>query len=138
MGECWSDKASGDGTHEIFISPVLSDPVAVYAVLMGQLAHTLAGCEGTGAKYRTVCGLLHLGAPWSSPTAGQGWPAANGNAIDSLGAYPHAAITMSSAVKQGTRMLRLSCSGCGYILRTTQRWVNEGLPTCHCGTTFSL
>lgn len=35
--------------------------------------------------------------------------------------------------KQSTRMLKVICPGCGYTVRTTQKWIDIGLPTCPCG-----
>jgi hypothetical protein len=34
---------------------------------------------------------------------------------------------------QGTRMLKLECSGCGYVARTTRKWLEVGAPSCCCG-----
>lgn len=36
--------------------------------------------------------------------------------------------------KDGTRMLKCECPACGYVVRTTQKWLNIGVPTCPCGT----
>lgn len=35
--------------------------------------------------------------------------------------------------KQATRMIKVCCPGCGYTIRTTQKWIDVGLPTCCCG-----
>jgi hypothetical protein len=37
---------------------------------------------------------------------------------------------------QTTRMLKLACGGCGYTVRTTEKWLKTGVPTCHCGALF--
>lgn len=34
----------------------------------------------------------------------------------------------------GTRLLKCECPACGYVIRTTQKWLDTGLPTCACGT----
>lgn len=41
-----------------------------------------------------------------------------------------------AAVKQGTRLKKLECPDCGYVVRATQQWIDEGLPTCCCGAKF--
>lgn len=33
----------------------------------------------------------------------------------------------------GGRLLKCECPGCGYVIRTTQKWIDVGLPTCVCG-----
>lgn len=45
IGECWSDRASGDGTHEILIKPTLDDAGEVAAILAHELAHAAVGVE---------------------------------------------------------------------------------------------
>ena len=43
-------------------------------------------------------------------------------------------IVESKASKQGTRLLKCECPECGYVVRTTQKWLDVGNPTCPCGT----
>ena len=50
-----------------------------------------------------------------------------------LGPYPHAAMNTNAIKKQTTRMVKVECAGCGYIVRTTEKWIEVGLPTCPCG-----
>lgn len=35
--------------------------------------------------------------------------------------------------KAGTRLLKCECPECGYVIRTTQKWLDTGVPTCACG-----
>jgi hypothetical protein len=42
IGECWHPKASEDGAVEVFISPVLADPIEVGHVLVHELCHAAA------------------------------------------------------------------------------------------------
>jgi hypothetical protein len=32
--------------------------------------------------------------------------------------------------KQGTRLIKLTAACCGYTVRTTRKWVDEGYPLC--------
>lgn len=43
-------------------------------------------------------------------------------------------IEPSSKTKEGTRLLKCQCPECGYVVRTTQKWLDVGVPTCACGT----
>lgn len=38
--------------------------------------------------------------------------------------------------KAGTRMLKCECPECGYVVRTTAKWLAIGCPTRPCGTTM--
>ena len=53
-----------------------------------------------------------------------------------LGPYPHAAMKITTAdyKKQSTRLIRVDCPTCGYLVRTTRRWLRTGYPVCPCGT----
>lgn len=36
-------------------------------------------------------------------------------------------------VGAGSRLLKCECPGCGYVVRTTKKWIETGVPTCPCG-----
>lgn len=40
---------------------------------------------------------------------------------------------VGKAKSGGTRLLKCECPECGYTIRTTQKWIDVGLPTCPCG-----
>jgi hypothetical protein len=136
IGECHSDKASGDNAFEIFISPVLDNPLAVFEVLIHELCHTLAGGfnHGTGfQKHADALGLVPLGSGRNAYKATKGgknfgdmWDAV----IQSLGDYPHKELNLGVRKVQRTRMLKAVCPTCGYSIRLTGLWANKGLPTC--------
>ena len=56
--------------------------------------------------------------------------------IEKLGPYPHAKLdkTMRPTKKDGTRMIKLECPCCNYVVRTTRKWIEYGLPKCPDGT----
>ena len=113
-GECWSDKASADGTFEILISPTLADSGAVFAVLLAQL------CAASKAD------PVRMGLDQHGGLADARWD----SVIEELGVYPHVAIVVGSKPVQTTRMLKAVCPACGYTVRLTQKWASLGLPTC--------
>ena len=121
-GECWSDKASADGTSEILISPTLADSGAVFAVLLGQL------CAASKAD-PVAMGLDQHGGLLDGR-----WDIL----IEELGIYPHTAIVVGAKPVQTTRMLKAVCPACGYTVRLTQKWATLGLPTCPVDTGLTL
>jgi len=135
VGECWASTASADRTIEILVSPELADPVKVFEVLVHELCHSTAGAMNHGLNFQKVAALMHL-----VPSAGpKGWKATGrastfeptfGEIISSLGAYPHAALTMNTKKVQTTRMLKAVCPSCGYTVRLTSKWAALGLPSC--------
>lgn len=135
IGECWADTASADKTFEVLISPVLDDPMRVFDVLVHELCHATAGAMNHGINFQRVAAAMHL-----APSLGKaGWKATGradtfvptfGAIVDSLGAYPHAALTMTNRKVQTTRMLKAVCPSCGYTVRLTSKWASLGLPSC--------
>lgn len=144
IGECWADTASADKTIEILISPVLDKPLAVFEVLVHELCHATAGAFNHGVNFQKVATAMHLRAvgtgreAWKSTTGTDDFVTAFGPIIDSLDAYPHAALTYKDKKTQTTRLLKAYCPSCGYTVRLTQKWASQGLPTCPCGDEFTV
>jgi len=139
IGEHWSPKASDDQTHEILISPVIDDPIEASAVLVHELAHAATDGDGHKGRFPRVVTALHLEGKPSATTAGDKFRAEFGALIDSLGAYPHARLNVSGRKVQSTRLLKACCPACGYTVRVTQKWAQQGLPVCPTdGSTFVI
>lgn len=54
-----------------------------------------------------------------------------------LGEYPHSAINLLDrpTKKQTTRMIKCECEDCGYVARTSNKWIEEaGAPLCPCNS----
>lgn len=144
IGQCWADTASADKTIEILISPVLDKPLEVFEVLVHELCHATAGAFNHGTAFRNVAEAMNLMAtgkgrePWKSTKGNTIFVQAYGSIIDSLEAYPHAALTYQEKKTQATRLLKAFCPTCGYTVRLTQKWASKGLPTCPCGDELTL
>jgi hypothetical protein len=112
LGQAFDPSISADGTFEVFINPILDRPLDVLAVLAHELAHVWAGiqCGHRGEFARVARGIDTAGA-WLSNELG--------DIAQILGAYPHAKIDPNSRKKQGTRLLKLQCSGCGWTARVS-------------------
>lgn len=140
IGQCFTAAGTKDGIKHVFISPRLSHPVEVLSTLLHELVHAADDCEhqhkGPFVKAIRACGLA--GKP-TATYAAKGTPlyATLRWVAESIGEYPHSALRPGSKTPtQSTRMLKLTCDSCGYVVRTTQKWLDEGLPTCHCGGDF--
>lgn len=136
IGECWSDEASKDHAREVFISPELDDPSRVLDVLLHELIHAVLPHDvGHGRPFKKLMKSLGLEGKATATIAGDDLKERlNAMIADELGPYPHAALTAGSRKKQGTRMLKIECPGCGYTVRAAAKWIHVGLPTCSCGT----
>jgi hypothetical protein len=134
LGQCWADTASADKTFEILINPKLDSPASVFEVLVHELCHATAGAMNHGVNFERVASAMHLEASpldgWKATGPSASFIPTYGSIIDSLGAYPHAALTMNSKKVQTTRMLKAVCPSCGYTVRLTSKWAALGLPSC--------
>lgn len=136
IGECWSVASSADGYTEIFISPVLSDvvgPAGVLATLVHEAIHAAVGVEhGHKKAFSIPAKAAGLEGKMTATFAGTALLVSIKSWSEALGAYPHAAMSASGRKKQSTRLVKVSCKACGYTLRTTQKWLDLGIPSCYC------
>ena len=149
VGEHFSPDASEDATHQIFISPVLDDSVEVLGVLMHELSHAVTG-SSHGTSFKHCVRKVWLEGSLTQTKVGAEFRSNFAPILDSLGIYPHAKLNVASSYKvQSTRMLKAVCGTCvehkpdgtvksQYTIRVSKAWADKGLPTCQCGTQFSL
>jgi len=134
IGQCWPAQASADGHHEVFISPCISEAAQVAAVLVHELAHAAAGCQhGHKGPFRKCARKVGLTGKMTATTATPELAERLNTLAAKIGPYPHANLDRSQAKRQNTRMLKLTCAECGYTVRTTAKWIEQGMPTCPCG-----
>lgn len=153
IGQCWAPAVSADGTHEIFISPTLAEitPFAeeqqVTDVLLHELIHAVAGLdEGHRGKFKEYATKLGLEGPMTATHAGESLSEFLAYLPLRIGPYPHARmdpfgrrvnvppaspgdplppIITDKPPKQGTRMLKMECVECGWIVRTTRSRIDQ-------------
>src|ERR1700677_2072527 len=133
IGECWPPEASSDGTVEIHISPVLDNPLEVLATLVHELGHAALGNSiGHKAPFAKLMKKLLLEGKPTATTAGSAFTAKAETVLAALGPLGHAAVHGTNGRKpQTTRMIKCECGTCGYVARTTQKWISDaGAPIC--------
>lgn len=143
IGQCWSFECSEGKYSEIFISPYLSSPAEVIATLIHEVVHAAVGVEhkhkGTFSRAAKTVGLVK---PWTATTASEELGNKISHFLEEMPPYPHAKLDAKLIAgpekPQKNRHLKLVCPLCGYTIRSTQAWIELGLPTCHCGGLFEL
>jgi hypothetical protein len=136
IGEAWSARNSADQSCEVFISPVLKDPLEVAATLVHELVHCAVGVEeGHRGKFARLAKAIGLEGKMTATHAGEELRTYLIEVTDAIGPYPHAELTHSNAPKtQKCRLLKVACEDCGCVARITRKWLDEvGPPTCGCG-----
>jgi len=153
LGWFWHDRWAKDNSnfHEINLSAEHLNEHNMGETLIHELAHAenhhngIQDCDKTGRrhnkKFKSQAEALGLVVEKSGSL---GWaytklgPAAEKFLTDikfnrELFTLFRAGVE-GKAGKAGTRMLKLQCPECEYTVRTTQKWIEVGLPTCACGT----
>lgn len=135
LAQCIAPEASAEGITEMFISPVLSDPLTVLGAALHEAGHACVGVKaGHGPKFKAFCVALGLTGKATEAMPGDDcrrW--LKDEVLPMLGAYPHAAVDPNARKKQGTRMIKLVCPETGYTCRTTKKWLALGVPTSPAG-----
>jgi hypothetical protein len=141
IGQCWPHRASGDGASEIFISPALDDPIKVAEVLIHELIHAADDCRsGHRGPFRKMAVAVGLNGPMRATHAGPELRERLNALSARLGPYPHSRLDAhQNPGKQSTRLVKVVCNrpSHGYSLWTTRMWLDEGTPTCPCGSRMS-
>lgn len=135
IGECWAPSADEHGLSQIFVHPSLSDAGTVAHVVVHELIHAAVGCDKQhGPAFRAPAVALGLEGRMTATVPGADLVERLKPVLKELGRYPHGALkggTSSGPKKQSTRMLKCECPECGYIARTTSKWIDEvGAPIC--------
>ena len=138
IGECWARSQSKDKVNEIFISPVLSDPIRMLDVLVHEAVHAVDDCQsGHKEAFKRTALAVGLEGKMTATHAGEELKAELERIIGVLPPLTHGALDLSSRKKQPTRLVKLECDGCGMIIRTTAKWIEQtGNPDCACGGHF--
>lgn len=136
-GEVWDRTCSADDTWEIFISPLVGNPICVLGILVHELVHMVVGTEhGHKAPFKRCALAVGLTGVMTESVPGEGLLATLGVISAVLGIYPHAELSFPVGVeKQTTRLLKLQCLDCTMPLRITRKWL-DAYPTpwaCPCG-----
>lgn len=141
IGECWSPVASMDVTTEVFISPFLDNALEVAAVLVHELIHAAVGTRcGHKGDFKKLAVKMGLQGKMTATVAGEELAERLNVLCCEVGIYPHAQLDglECPVKKQGTRLIKIVCPDCGYTCRTTQKWIEQGLPVCCCGNQMEV
>lgn len=136
IGECWDKKASSEGIAQIFISPWLdgTNTLEILATHVHELIHAVFGCqEKHGKKFGVLARAMGLEGKLTATVPGAECKEYCDAIAEKLGPIPHGKLdqTKSGIKKQGTRMIKCECPKCGYVCRTTAKWLEEaGAPIC--------
>lgn len=133
IGEYWHASACMDAVPQIFISPVLDNPIRALDVLVHELVHACTPGEGHKGGFAKLARAIGLTGKLTATVAGPELTKTLENLAAELGEFPHAGINLADRKKQTTRLNKAECSECGYTVRVTAKWLDSiGAPMCPC------
>jgi len=149
VGQCWSPTYSAAGRTEIFVSPLIDDTFQVAHIVLHELLHAVVGCVHghRGPFKRAATSVGFVGKPTSTVPGEALASYVRCRLLPDLGPYPHARIEHPQ-IKVSlpefpekedaglrTRLIKAVCDDCGYVTRTTRKWlVHRGPPLCPCSS----
>ena len=134
IGECWPRVRSSLGVNEIFLNPSMKDVRVLVATLVHEAIHAADDCaSGHKGMFRRTALAVGLEGKMTSTVAGPQLADWIESVIEAMPPFDYGSLNLDGRKKQGTRMVKVTCMDCGYTLRTTQKWIEVGLPTCCCG-----
>lgn len=133
IGQCWDADQSAAKVFEVFISPVIAEPVEVLAVLAHEMAHAAVGLKcGHKGAFKRCATAIGLEGKMTETKPGESFKRFAAETIKAIGDYPHQQLNPGLRLKkQGTRLIKCECEECGYTVRTTRTWIETaGTPIC--------
>jgi len=137
IGQCWGRSSTSDGVNQLFISPILDEPVQVLDTLVHELVHAIDDCiHHHGPEFKKIATDVGLQGPMREASAGPWLKEHLIGIAKQLGKYPHSKINLahSSSKKTGPRP-RAKCKKCGYEVTPLKKWLFMGPPLCPKHTT---
>jgi hypothetical protein len=132
IGECWAASCSADGVHQIFISPLKSDPTEVAEILIHELLHAcLPAKEQHGRLFKRAMKAVGLEGKATATQAGTELKNRLTTMVSTLTPYPHPALSIEEKKKQTTRMKKVICpTHLDYTWRASRKVMAMGMPLC--------
>lgn len=122
LGQAFDPSISADGTYEVFINPILDQPLDVLGVLVHELLHVHAGIKcGHRGEFARAARAVGLTGPLTATVPGEALKAQLEAIASILGNYPHASVDPNARKKQATRLLKLECVECQWTARISAK-----------------
>lgn len=131
IGQCWSRKASADGTIEVFVSPELAVRDTLH-VLAHELVHASVGPEvGHRAPFKRLVHAIGLTGAMRATKPTDEFAGVITEWLRRAPRFPHAPLSAPRHQrKPGSRLIKSFCPGCGYTVRVTRQWLDVADPAC--------
>lgn len=133
IGQCWTVKR--EKRSHIFLHPCLNDRPRILDVLLHELIHAAHPDAGHKGAFKRTAEAVGLVGAMTATEAGDELRDKLNHLAEDLGPYPHHKLDPNdekegAPKKQGTRMLKWVCPGCGQIIRAAREDLNVVCQDC--------
>ena len=142
IGQCFATKTATDSVSQIFVSPVVVDPLKAVIVVAHEMIHAVDDCKsGHKSGFIKIARELGFTPKWTvatPDTISDEFKVKLEAIAEKLGTYPHAAIVATERPTiQKSYMLKVLCTeDSDYFVRMTATKIEEyGAPICPCHKT---
>lgn len=142
ISQCFAAKTATDSVSQIFVSPVVVDPLKAVIVVAHEMIHAVDDCKsGHKSGFIKIARELGFTPKWTvatPDTISDEFKVKLEAIAEKLGTYPHAAIVATERpVVQKSYMLKVLCTeDSDYFVRMTATKLEEyGAPICPCHKT---
>src|SRR5690606_7282 len=139
IGQCFPGTLAADGVGQVFISPVLDDPVRILDVLLHELVHAINHAEGKsghGKDFKTIAVKMGLTGKMTATVASEELTATLTTIAKGLGDFPHASLgpAPAAAKSRSGKTIKLACpAGEDFVVSISKsRLEMYGTPKCPC------
>jgi SprT-like family len=136
VGQCWGSSHTDDNVNEIYISPVLYEPVSVLDTLVHELVHAVDDCKHShGKEFKEIAIRIGLQGKMRGASAGPELKSRLGKVaavlISEYGPYPHSKMRVPTTINQRSRKHPKSqCKKCGFTVSMLTSHLHIGPPIC--------
>ena len=131
IGQCFATSMSASGENEMFISPVLEEPVEVLATLVHEIVHAIDDCQNShGKAFKKIALAVGLEGKMRSTHAGDALQLKLKAIAEHIGEYPHQRIKIRKRETKSVQRPKARCQECGYEVRVAKKWQHLGAPYC--------
>lgn len=118
---------------QVYISPVLQDPIKVLATLVHELIHAVVPEAKHGKPFGVLARKLGLEGKLTATVAGEALKVKLNDMLKVLGNYPHGAIIINEKNKQEQSLYKVICKDCDFVVRITRKQLDvHGTSICPC------
>ena len=119
IGVCFNPALSAGNITEIFISPLLETAFEAIDTLGHEMVHAIVGteCGHKGPFKRLALAIGLNNGKMTEASAGPELTERLNAILERMPPYPHSKLTPQSSTKQGTRLIKVVCTGCDNVAR---------------------